>query len=339
MLGVPLLREGEAHRRDRRSARRSQADSLTEKQIALLKTFADQAVIAIENVRLFNETKEALEQQTATAEILKVISSSPTDVQPVFDAIVRKRRARCSRRAMSRSAASTATNSCMARRGRGRRRSARRSAQRFPMPLNRTSVHRARDARAPDGRMCTTATATPTYPLVRVEAPGTSATARASRAADAGGRAIGAIIVVRAEPGGRSSDKQIALLQTFADQAVIAIENVRLFNETQGGARAADRDQRDAAGHQQLDRSTLQPVLDRSLESAAQLCDADAAASLGGRRRRCCSFGRVRGGAPTATMRSRTVRASRRSTRVGDRSRDQRRAIRCTSRTSTRATA
>ena len=88
LLSTPLLREGIPIGADQHSDERRFVLS-TDKQIKLLETFADQAVIAIENVRLFQELKESLEQQTATSEILGVIASSPTDIQPVLDVVAK----------------------------------------------------------------------------------------------------------------------------------------------------------------------------------------------------------------------------------------------------------
>ena len=107
-LAVPLRQHEELI--GELTARRIEVRPFTPAQIKLLETFADQAVIAIENVRLFQELKESLEQQTATSEILGVIASSPTDIQPVLDTVAENAARLCELATTLRSIASTATD-------------------------------------------------------------------------------------------------------------------------------------------------------------------------------------------------------------------------------------
>src|SRR5262245_7205114 len=201
--------------------------AFTDKQITLLQTFADQAVIAIENVRLFNELEARNRDLTATSEILQVISRSPTDVQPVFEAIVDNahRLFRSVGTVVLRYDGDFLSPAAL-----------RVSAE------TREWVPRLFPMRpSPDSAVGRCVLTRAAVHLADYEAPDAPAGVR--DVAKAGGwrsalavpmfrdeQIIGAIFVSRATPGA-FADREIALLQTFADQAVIAIENVRLFKE------------------------------------------------------------------------------------------------------------
>ena len=226
IAAAPMLREAEAI--GAIVLLQEKPGGLGDKQVALLKTFADQAVIAIENVRLFKETQEALERQTATAEILKVISSSPTDDQPVFDAIVESaERLFAGRRASVRIAEG---GNLILRARSGQRSSAISGAQFRVLPIDRDSivgqaVLNCRVVEVADTR-ATDATSFAQRNVDRLDYRAITAAPLVYE-----GKGIGVIAVMSVEPGGMS-EKEKQLLQTFADQAVIAIQNVRLFNET-----------------------------------------------------------------------------------------------------------
>jgi signal transduction histidine kinase len=228
VLNVPLMRDGAAI--GVITLRRTEVKLFTDRQVALLQTFANQAVIAIENVRLLNETKEALEQQTATSEILRVIASSPTDVRPVFEAILKRAATLCEAQ-LGHLWLYEGGEQFRLGAGYGSRPDhlqwLQQGLHRFGRPFFRESgpwrvgqVLDVRDTepyrrgepvwiRTADHEGMRTLLA---VPLVK------------------DGRLVGSIAVYRREVQ-PFTDQQTALVQTFADQAVIAIENVRLFKE------------------------------------------------------------------------------------------------------------
>jgi two-component system, NtrC family, sensor kinase len=282
-LSVPLLREGMAV--GTITLRRAEVNPFTDKQIALLQTFADQAVIAIENVRLFHEMKEALEQQTATSEILRIISSSPTDLQPVFNTIVRSADRLCNG---LNSAVYLYDGELV-----------HHVALSDPSPEARVEFARQFPQRPnPElgvGRVVLTGTIAHSADVLGDpnfgEGARRFARLRGFRALLLvpmlrAGRVVGVISVGRAEPG-LFPDSQVTLLQTFADQAVIAIENGRLFTELQEKNRALTQahaqvtetlEQQTATSeilrtiaHSQTD---VQPVFETIVRNSAQLCQA-----------------------------------------------------------------
>ena len=232
VLSIPLLRENESI--GAILLRRTEVHPFSDKQVALLQTFADQAVIAIENVRLFEEVQaktrdlsEALTYQTGSGNILKVIASSPTNVGPVLKAIVESA---CELCGANDAVVRLREGDCL-----------RLRAHHGPIP---TSIDRL-----PINRDVTAGAAFLDQKPIHIHDLQSSEGARFPKAQEMSRRegshrtilsvplvreaeSIGTIVLRRAEVQ-PFSDKQIALLQTFADQAVIAIGNVRLFEQVQ----------------------------------------------------------------------------------------------------------
>ena len=269
-LGVPLLREGETI--GTIVLARQRVEPFTDRQIELVSTFADQAVIAIENARLLTEQREALEQQTATAEVLQVINSSPGDLAPVFEAMLDKALALCGAKYGFIRTYDGESFHLGAMRGIPPEHTELLKQPRRP-PFTGTALERlvageavveiADVANQPGYRNIATARAMQEAGLAR------SMVWVALRKEHA---LLGFVSVFRNEPHPFSA-KQTALLQSFAAQAVIAMENARLINETR---EALEQQTATAEVLQVINASPgdLSPVFDAMLEKALRLCDA-----------------------------------------------------------------